>query len=93
MLEIYMSTIFLWMIIIFCAVNECHDKVISNGWMDKEDSKSGTNDMLDIIKALIVLVLLSSIPVVRALMVAGFYIMSKYTEDQVNEWIKKFDKK
>lgn len=93
MFEIYLSTIFLWMIIIFCAVNEFYYPIIRNGWMDNEDYTPRPCTMRNIITALIVLLLISAIPVIRAVIVTGFYIMSKYTEKQIDEWIEQFDKK
>ena len=97
MFEIYLSTIFLWMIIIFCAVNELYDPIVKNGWMDGDQYKMPwEHTALDVIKAFIMLVLISSVPLFRALLVIGFYLMSRYTERQFDEWfdrqMEKLDK-
>ena len=88
MLEIYLSTIFLWMIIIFCTVCTLDEPITKNGWSSNAKNPWEISTY-DVVKALIVLLLISAVPILRAMLVGWFYVMSKYTEKQVDEWLYK----
>lgn len=89
MFEIYFATIFLWMVIIMWAVEESYEPAMKNGWgIDPPKST-----WYDVVQALILLFVLSAIPIVRLLFVVGCYVLSKYTEKQVDEWIENLGKK
>ena len=92
MLEIYLSTIFLWMVIIFCAIGAFYEPITKNGW-NTDTRMPFEYSMYDVIKAFAVLILVSAIPIFRVLLVAMFYLMSKYTEKQLDEWVKRPTKK
>lgn len=93
MFEIYLSTIFLWMIIIFCATISFNDSIIKNGWMNAHPEILREPDVYDVLTALILLLLVSAVPIFRAWLVAMFYLMSKYTEKQFDELVKRRIKK
>lgn len=84
MLKIYLSTIFLWMVIIFYVVNRLYESIMRNGWVDQIEPFFDGSDY-EIAVAFLVLLLVSAVPVFRACMVVMFYLMSKYTEDELKK--------
>lgn len=85
MLKIYLSSILIWMIIIYCACFIFEKQVRENGWLTTENkSKDG---------GLKTLFVLSAIPVVRLFVFIIILVMTTYTKEQFDEWYKKVKNK
>ena len=80
MLKIYISSVIVWMIIIYCAAKLFGPQIRENGWLN--DAKPITMGKWT------TLFVASAIPLVRLLLLSVFVYMALYTKEQY-ETIKK----
>ena len=85
MLQIYLASILIWVIIIYAVTTLCADKIVSNGWLNSV-TPSGAN------RSLVTLFAVASIPIIRVLMVIALIIMASLTPAEYEVWKKDKDK-
>lgn len=78
MLKIYISSVIIWMIVIYSFVTIAQEQIRKNGWLN-ENRKSDRN-------WLITLFCTSAIPIIRALIFIAICVMACMTEEQFEEW-------
>lgn len=81
MLETYLSSVIIWMIIIFCICCIFGNGIKKNGWLDNESKKSGNR--------LFVLFTLSAVPILRLCVAGALVYMATTTRE---EFDKKYNK-
>lgn len=81
MLKIYLSSIVIWMIIIYCAVKICGPKIAENGWLESSKHTMGKWTALFV---------LSAIPLLRLIVLSVLFYMAIYTKEQYEKTQKEF---
>lgn len=79
MLKIYISSVIIWMIIIYCAAKIFGPQIKNNGWTTTAKPTMGKWTTLFVV---------SAIPLLRLLVLSVFVYMALYTKEQY-ETIKK----
>lgn len=77
MLVTYLSSVIIWMIIIFCACHIFANKIIKNGWVDNEN-KNRKN-------WLFTLFALSAVPILRVWIACMVIYMANVTKEEFND--------
>lgn len=77
MLRIYLVSIIIWMIIIFCTIQLFKFKIVENGWLELKSDQ--------VMNPFMVLFLTSAVPLVRLLMFVCTIYMAIYTKEQYEE--------
>lgn len=77
MLETYLSSVVIWMMIIFCACRIFANKIIKNGWLDNENKKQQN--------WLFTLFVLSAVPILRVWIACMVIYMATVTREEFNE--------
>ena len=85
MLQIYLASILIWVIIIYAVTTLCADKIVNNGWLNSV-TPSGAN------RSLVTLFAVASIPIVRLLMVVALITMTSMTPEEYEEWRNNLNK-
>lgn len=80
MLKIYLTSVIIYMIIIYCETKIFKNNIIKNGWAT-EGKKSGS--------ALGTLFCFSAVPLLRLLFVVVLCVMFTYPKEKVDAWIEK----
>lgn len=81
MLEVYLSSVIIWMIIIFCICCIFANKIIENGWLDKKNKKYP--------HWLFSLFVLSAVPILRLFVAGAIIYMAAVTKEEFdNEYNK-----
>lgn len=83
MLKIYISSVVIWMVIIYCAIKIFGSKIKENGWLGENNT--------NIVKRITSLFILSAIPILRLLVFAVLIYMSTYTKEQYEKLNNKED--
>ena len=85
MLKIYLSSIVIWMIILYCEVSIFKNAIVEKGWVNpnKKPSENGWKSLF----------VLSAIPVIRFFIFILIIVMSTYTRKQFEEWSEKVKNK
>ena len=78
MLSAYLSSIFIFAVIILCVMMLCFDKIKNNGWLN--DTKDGT-----VAKGIVMWLCVSAIPVFRILFIVAAFYMSFYTKEHLDK--------
>lgn len=81
MLKIYLSSVVIWMIIIYCAATICGPKIKENGWLESTRHTMGKWTALFV---------LSVIPLLRLLVLSVIFYMSIYTKEQYEKMQDQF---
>lgn len=81
MLKFYLSTIIIWTIILWTTLIMCQKNIISNGWLAKYPAEKSTP---------FAVVIIASIPFMRALIWVATLVMSAYTPEQLEEFKDKW---
>ena len=80
MLKFYLTSVLIYMIIIYCESKMFKDDICKNGWLNnmekKKNNKIGT------------LFCMSAIPIIRVIIVIMFCVMFIYPKEKVNAWIE-----
>ena len=85
MLKIYLSSILIWMIILYCTCAIFEKPIKEKGWINAEN-KSKDNGLK-------ILFILSAVPIVRLFVFVMLFVMSTYTKEQFDEWCEKVKNK
>ena len=83
MFALYLSSILVWMIIIYSLILLFQQRIVDNGWLNK----AVTTNM----NGYVVLFATAAVPIIRVLMAIGVVVMAYYTEDELNELTKRND--
>lgn len=78
MLKIYISSVIIWMIVIYSFITIAEEQIIKNGWLNK-NRKSNSNWFS-------MLFCMSAIPIIRVLIFIAICVMACMTEEQYEEW-------
>lgn len=81
MLEFYLTTVLIWMIILNSIIVITKDLIIKNGWTDETQPKKKKR-----IKGIMYSFFICAIPIFRFFVVIMFVIMSAKTKEEVNAW-------
>lgn len=81
MLKFYLSTVIVWMIIIYCVINIFKTAYIKNGWVDIE-SNSHNNSLKN-------LVIISAVPLLRLGILCFIIYMASATKEDFEELVDK----
>ena len=83
MLKVYLTSVIIYMIIIYCMCAIFMDSIKSKGWISeiKKGSKLG------------VLFTLSAVPILRFFVVVLIFYMATHTKEQFDEWYKEVQEK
>lgn len=79
MLKFYITTVIVYMIVLYCECKVFKDSIIKNGW-----GTEGKSNM----SAFCALFCYSAIPLFRFILAVMIFIMAVYPKEKVNEWIK-----
>lgn len=82
MIEIYLLSIVIWAIIIFCVTKALAFKIAKNGWLDGAQRNSG---------GWITMFIVAAIPIFRILVASTIVYMSVYTRQQYEDIKKEYD--
>lgn len=85
MLQMYLASVFIWVIIIYATTTLCAGKIVANGWLDNA-TPSGSN------RGLVILFTVAAIPILRLLMVIVLIALSSMTPEKYEEWRDHIDK-
>lgn len=77
MLVTYLSSVIIWMIIIFCACRIFTNKIIKNGWVDNENKKQP--------HWLFALFALSAVPILRVWIACMVIYMATVTKKEFTD--------
>lgn len=80
MLRIYLTSVLIYMIIIYCESKMFKDNIYKNGWLDNTEKKK--NNKLG------ALFCMSAIPIIRTIIVITFCVMFIYPKEKVKVWIE-----
>ena len=81
MLKFYLTTVIIWMIIIYATAKLCGPTIIEKGWIKKVPSTKTSG--------LSTLFILAAVPIIRLLVWAFLLIMCICTREEFEEWVKK----
>ena len=81
MLKLYLTTIVVWMIIIYATAKLLGPAIKEKGWI-KGDSSTKRESFS-------ILFTLAAVPVIRLLVWAFLFVMCAYTHKEFEEWINK----
>ena len=84
MLEIYLLSILIWAIILFCTIIFLGHKIIKNGWLDRVEPSTGN-------KGWALFFIISAIPIFRLLIASTIVYMSAHTRDEYEDIQNKYD--
>lgn len=80
MLKLYLSTVIIWMIIIYCTCSIFGPKVKENGWVNNTNVKTGK---------LVTLFIVSAVPFLRVVSFATIIYMSVCTKEKFEKMAKR----
>lgn len=80
MLKIYLSSVIIWMIVIYCITSISKESIVKNGWMNTEN-KQKRNWFVQ-------LFILSAVPIFRLFIVIAILCMAICTKEQCDQWKK-----
>lgn len=78
MFKIYISSVIIWMIVIYSFVTITKEQIRKNGWLN-ENRKSDRNWLMTLFCT-------SAIPVIRVFIFLAICLMACVTEEQYEEW-------
>lgn len=81
MLKVYIVSVVIWMIMIFCTGKLLTPYILKNGWCDNMKTKGKKR------KPFTLTFLLAAVPIFRVLIWATFFVMAVFTEEQWNTLI------
>jgi len=77
MLETYLSSVIIWMIIIFCICCIFTHKINENGWLDNANKKYSNR--------LFALFTVSAVPILRLFIAGAIVYMATVTKEEFND--------
>lgn len=77
MLEMYLSSVIIWMIIIFCICCIFAHKINENGWLDNANKKHPNR--------LFALFIVSAVPILRLFIAGAIIYMTTVTKKEFND--------
>ena len=80
MLKVYIVSVVIWMIMIFCTGRLLAPYVLKNGWCDNMKTKGKKR------KPFTLTFLLAAVPIFRVLIWAMFFVMAVCTKEQFDKW-------
>ena len=81
MLTFYLSTVVIWMIIFLSLMLILVERIDKNGWLTGDSNKGSVKDIVH-------LFLISTIPILRLVIVIIFITMASVNKEEFYEWIK-----
>ena len=81
MLQFYLTTVVIWMIIIYATIQVLGPTMKEKGWVKDNTStkRSGFSTLLTV----------AAVPILRLLIWIFLFIASMYTREQIEEWGKR----
>ena len=79
MIQVYLSSVAVWMIIIYCLCWLFKNAIKNNGWISQKSDTSKTNK-------LVVLFVLSAVPIIRFIVCVTIVFMSMYTKEDFEKF-------
>lgn len=83
MLKIYLTSVIIYMIIIYCTCSIFADGIRAKGWISEQKSKSKLGALFT----------LSAVPILRFFVVVLILYMATHTKEQFNKWYKEVQEK
>lgn len=80
MLKIYLTSVIIYMIIIYCTCQIFKDAIRSKGWINEKRNGSKLG----------ILFTLSAVPVLRFFIILLVIYMSTHTKEEYEKWYKEF---
>ena len=84
MLKIYLSSVIIWMVVIYCMTSISKESIVKNGWINTEN-KQKRNWFVQ-------LFILSAVPIFRLFIVIAILYMAICTKEQFEQWKKEQNK-
>jgi hypothetical protein len=84
MLKIYLSSVIIWMVVIYCMTSISKESIVKNGWINTEN-KQKRNWFAQ-------LFILSAVPIFRLFIVIAILCMAICTKEQFEQWKKEQNK-
>lgn len=77
MLQFYLTTVAIWLIILYALIFVCRNTIKENGWLENNKKQKS------VLQGFLTIVALSAIPVFRVIMAITILVMACKTKEEV----------